>query len=289
MNSYASLNDLKSYGVLNLKTNDADSVLLSQLEEGSREFDKDTDRFFYIYEGTYFQDFGASQRLILDWDVQSISTCYLDTAGDNAYSTQMVVDIATTATTPPDAFAYPVNVYPKTRLEINPWGSVGHFAAGIRKAVKITGTFGYGNDWPASNLASIGTITSTSSFASTSSLLPVDAGEPFSAGQTLRVNSEQMYVYSNPVGLTVPVHRAVNGTVAGTATTGDVVSVYQYPRTVTHAVIIYAIRAWQRRMSGYANVIGNPITGEMQVWKGKDPDYQAAVVSYRKVRRGYYL
>lgn len=291
-NLYATLTDLKAYGMLNISATTADSVFMDVLEEGSREFDKDTDRHFYIYEGSYFQDFGASVRVILDWDVQTISTCLLDTAGDNSYGTTMLTDINTTVTTPPDAFAYPVNTYPKTRLEINPWGSIGHFAAGIRKAIKITGTFGYGADWPADYVTNLTTV-ATGILASDLALVAASSSliEP---GMTLRLGStagsEQVYV-SGVVATTstATIERGMNGTTPASSGAGATIQVYRYPKAVSHAVLIYAMRAFKRRESAYANVIENPATGTIQVWKGKDPDYQAAVVHYRKVRRGYYL
>jgi hypothetical protein len=124
---------------------------------------------------------------------------------------------------------------------------------------------------------------------STDKTVTVSDGTTFSAGQTLRINTEQMYVYSTPAGATVPVQRAVNGTTAVTATTGTSISVYQYPGSVTHAVLIATLRAFKRRESGYTNVISNPIMGTLQVWKGEDPDWRDTVNKYVKVRRGYYL
>ena len=141
-NLYATLADIKSAGLLNITATTYDADLVDCLEEGSRQIDKDTDRFFYIYEGTFYQD-GGSIRVILDWDVQSISTLKCDTDGDGVYESTYNL-----TTTSPDAFLYPFNITPKTRLEANPWGHYGHFGAGIRKAIEITGVFGYGNDWP---------------------------------------------------------------------------------------------------------------------------------------------
>jgi hypothetical protein len=284
MNCYSTLNEIKSFGHLNITGTSTDSTLLDSLEEGSRQVDRDTDRFFYIYEGTFYQDGGAN-RLILDWDMQTITALEVDTDGDGVYESTYTVDI-NSPTTSPDAFAYPAMGYPKTRLEANPYGSYGHFGAGIRKSVKITGTFGYGADWPASNTHTITTkvgaaLTSTdatlSATASTASEL--------SAGMTLRINSEQIYINDAPTGSSCPITRAVNGTSAASATASTSIAVYDYPRAISHAVLIFAMRHFKRRESAYANVIGNPLTGEYTAYKRDDPDYLETVIKYRKPRR----
>lgn len=286
-NLYATLSDIKSAGLLSITATTYDADLLDALEEGSRQIDRDTDRFFYIYEGTFYQDGGAN-RVILDWDVQTITTLKCDTDGDGAYESTYTVDM-NNPTTNPDAFAYPVNTMPKTRLEANPWGTYGHFGAGIRKSIQIVGTFGHGNDWPTANTANVGTVLSASITSTATSLVPSTANI-LSTGMTLKINSEQLFVSEmNSTGSTATIVRAINGTAAASATTDTAISVYQYPKTITKAVLIYAIRIWKRRESAFQNQVGNPEMGTVTVWKGDDPDYQKAVLKYHKTHRGWYL
>lgn len=280
-NLYASLEDIKAPGMLNITNNDYDSPLLDAIEEGSRQFDRDTDRFYYIYETTYYQD-GGSVRLILDWDVQSITSLKVDMDGSGAYSTSYNL-----TSTPVDAFLYPLNETPKTRLEVNPFGAVGHLGPGLRKSVQITGVFGYGADWPQSYTKDSGTVLSAT-ITSTATTLTVSTGNLIDTGNTLRIGSEQIFIYNTPVGLTIPIQRAMNGTTAGTPTTGTSISIYQYPNAVKKAVLIYAMRIWKRRESAFQNQVGNPELGTVTVWKGNDPDYDKAVIKYSKVRRGWY-
>ena len=288
-NLYATLADIKSAGLLNITATTYDVDLLDCLEEGSRKIDTDTERFYFIYEGTFYQD-GGGNRLILDWDVQTISTLKCDTDGDGVY--ESTYDLVSTS---PDAFLYPINETPKTRLEANPWGDYGHFGAGIRKAVQIVGVFGYGADWPASYTYDSGQVVHASTagtvFTSTSTLLTVSTVTLLSVGNTIRIangtTSEQMYVTAlSTAGISVT--RAMNGTIAGPATTDDVVYIYQYPRIIAKAVLIYAMRIWKRRESAFQNQVGNPELGTVTVWKGDDPDYQKAVIKYHKVKRGWY-
>ncbi len=292
-NLYATLNQVKDSSFLNIPatTTTYDSDLLTIIEETSRQIDRDTDRFFYTYEGTFYQDGGAI-RVILDWDVQSITTLDCDTDGDGVYESSYNL-----TTTSPDAFLYPLNETPKTRLEANPWGRFGHFGSGIRKAIKIVGVFGYGNDWPTSYFVSSGVSISASTaptaFTSTMTTMTVSTdASGFSVGHTIRIangtTSEQMYVtYVTTASMIVT--RAVNGTIAGPATTGDVVYVAQYPQQITKATLISTMRTWKRKDSAFQNAVGNPMLGTVTVWKGDDPDYSKIIIKYRKTRRGWYL
>ncbi len=280
MNTYATLAEFKS--LFSITGNQWDSDILTTLEEGSRQFDRDTDRFYYIYEGTFYQDGGAT-RVILDWDVQSITTLDVDTDGDGVYESSF--NLTTTA---PDAFLYPLNITPKTRLEANPWGDYGHFGAGIRKAMEIVGVFGYGADWPASYLKSSGTVLAAT-ITSTAETLTVSTGNLIFAGHTMRIGTEQIYFYQEPTGINVPIERAMNGTTAGAPSTETAISIYQYPKAVKKAVLIYAMRTWKRRESSFQNVVGNPEMGTVTVWKGDDPDYRKTVEKYKKVKRGWYI
>lgn len=292
-NLYATLNQIKSDSFFNLpaSTSGYDTDLLRALGEGSRQFEKDTGRFFYIYEGTFYQD-GAANRLILDWDVQTITTLKCDTDGDGSYESAYTVDM-NNPTTSPDAFAYPANTLPKTRLEANPWGSYGHFGAGIRKAVQIVGAFGYGNDWP-TDFKHTAVVTIGADFASTATSISISGNSTseISAGHTLRIGSEQLYVnaaLSGSLNSTCPVTRAVNGTSAAAATSGSALSIYDYPAPVIKAVLIYAMRTWKRRESAFQNTVISTDMGGVTVWKGDDPDYLKAVKLYGKVLRMSFI
>jgi len=281
MNLYASLEDLKSSGVLNITATTNDVALLNCLEESSRQIDKDTDRFFYIYETTFYQDGGAN-RVILDWDVQSITTLKTDEDGDGVWENTFNL-----TTTSPDAFLYPMNEYPKTRLEINPYGDYGSFGAGTRKAIEITGVFGYGNDWPKGYTLNTG-ITASTAIASTATSF-VATASTIETGMTLRITSSEQAYVSQVVSTTVTIQRAVNGTSAIAMPTTETVYVYTYPKPIAKACLIHATRIYKRRESAYQNEVGNPELGTVTVWKGADPDYANVVKKYKKVKREWFI
>ncbi len=281
-NVYCNLGTIKDAGSLGLTSTSYDTQLLRIAEVASRELDKYTDRYFYIYEGTFYQDGGAT-RVVLDFDVQTISTMLLDTGGDGTYTTS-----TNFTTAPVDFFLYPQNIFPKTRIEANPWGTIGHLAAGIRNGIKITGVFGYGNDWPAAYYHTATTVVSVA-LASTDTTLSVSTGSAFYGGMTLGVGTEQMYVTATPTGSTLAVTRAQNGTVAGTAVISTAISIYDYPQAITQACLIQTVRTWKRRESGYVNAIINTDMGNIQVFKGLDPDIKEIVNQYRRIRIQRYL
>ena len=285
MNSYAFLNQLKGASFLNVSANTWDDELLANLEEGSREIEKDTDRFFYIWEGIKYYD-GATNRIILDDDVYSITSLDVDTDGSYQYASSYNLG-STSAQV--DAFVYPFNITPITRLEANPQGNYGHFGSGFRKAIRITGRFGYGDDYPALPYNAIGDTVVDNPLAIGATSLTATNGNLFSAGMTLHIESEQLYVNANPTGNTIPIQRACNGTLAAAHVATTPIYLYSYPKAITKAVLIYAMRTWKRKESSYQNVVASPEMGSFTVWKGDDPDYMKAVKLYRKVRRGWYL
>ena len=284
MNCYATLNQIKSPGYINSSDNSQDEALLSGLEEGSRQIDKDTERFFYLWEGIKYYDGGAS-RVILDDDVYSITALDVDTDGSYQYASSFNLGSTTGQV---DAFTYPLNITPITRIEANPQGAYGHFAAGFRKSIRVTGIFGYGEDYPATTPVLNGDSI-TAGINSTVATMAVSYGNLFSAGQTLKIGSEQLYINQSPTGNNIPIQRGVNGTVAAAHLVSAPISVYTYPKAITKAVLIYAMRTWKRKESSFQNIVVSPELGNFTVWKGDDPDYLKAVRIYKKTRRGYYL
>ena len=285
-NVYTNLGMLKDSGTLGLTNTSNDAQLLRIAEEASRMIDKYCDRYFYIYEGTFYQD-GQANRVILDWDVQSVTTLNVDQDYSGQYST-----LFNLTSTPVDAWLYPSNILPKTRIEINPAGTIGHFASGIRNGIKIVGVFGYGNDWPSNYLHTAG-VTLGAALVSTDATvnLATNSTSEVTAGMTLRVNSEQVYVsaLSGALNSTAAIARATNGTTAGTATSGAPVSIYDYPSAIVQATVIQTIRTWKRRESGYVNTIIDTGMGQVQVFKGRDADIGEIINQYRRMRVPRYI
>ena len=249
-----------------------DTDLLALLVAASRQLDKYTNRFFYVDATTRYFD-GAPNIAFLD-DILSITTLKTDEDGDATYENSL------TETT--DYHLYPLNSFPKTRAEINPAGSYGGFGYGIRKGIEIIGNFGYGNETDAtpykdstSLLDELGNITATIT------AFTVDDGDDLGVGQTILLDSEQMYITAIATN-EVTVIRAVNGTTGAIHLDNVVIYIYEYPEPIMEACLIQAMRWWKRKDTAFQDVVASPATGEVIVYKGLDPDLQLIVSSYRK-------
>ncbi len=268
MNAYCDLTTLKAELGITTMENDAD--LLRILEAASRFIEQPrlTGRTFYVWEGIKYYD--GAVTLWID-DLISVPTLITDEDGDGTYE----ITMATT-----DYHLYPFNDYPKTRLQINPNGNYGSFASGIRKGVKITGIWGWADS--ATPYATSGDANSADMTISQITVGVTDGGN-FAAGQTIRIESEQCYV-SAIVGNTLTITRGVNGTQAATHTSGKTIYIYTYPQDIVQATLITAMRAWKRKDSAYADVIGSPELGQIVMSKGIDPDVDKLTAGYRKMR-----
>jgi hypothetical protein len=269
MNLYATLDDLKK--LLAVEGAENNKQLFRVLEAASRQIEKPnlTGRYFYCYDGTKLLDGGGS-KIWLPEDILSIGTSGLkiDEDGDGTYE-------STLATT--DYILYPLNEYPKIRLETNPNGSYSGFAYGIPKGISITGVFGYGESATPyeSRTTLVGNI-----LAGATSLIVAD-GQLLKTGETIRIDTEQMFV-KEIVTNTLTVQRGVNGTTGAAHTSAATVYAYVYPGDITQATLIMAMRMWKRKDSGYLDTVGNPETGYYHIAKGVDPDVLELVEPYRR-------
>lgn len=285
MNSYCDLKTFKSYFQITDTTYDVD--LLQKLVDGSRDVEKDMARFFYSYLGTrYFATgrFQAKKRITID-DLQSYTEVAIDIDGSGNFIT---LDLAKTI---PDAFLLDqqqeTNKTPYIYLEANPNGAYPVWGEAVRRGVKITGVWGYGNDWPAPAYDSLGDTVQDNPMTAGQLTMLVSSASLVSPGQTLRADLEQMYVSAFDTGTKIAtVKRAMNGTTAAAHLQNTVLYIYRYPEPITHAVQIYAAREWRRRQSAYSNRIENPILGTVEVFKDKDPSYMSVVKAYRRPRFG---
>ena len=179
MNAYADLTTLKSVSYLNIASvTDYDTQLRDLLETASMQLDKYTGRFFYVLEATRYYD-GDNNTLFLPDDILIITTLKTDDGGEGTFEN-------TFATT--DYHLYPFNVFPKTRIEINPNGDFSHFALGAQKGVEIIGTFGFADS--ATPYSDSGTTLNEELDNSETEVDVVD-GTALAAGQTILIGSSR--------------------------------------------------------------------------------------------------
>ena len=239
---YASIADIKN--VLGITATTDDTMIRKIAESASRSIDQYCNRYFVTQSATKY--FNGAVTL---WtpDLLSITTLKTDEDGDGTYENSFDITFATG-----DVIPYGVgledtlNTFPKIRLEINPEGDYGSFASGVKKGVEIDGVWGYGDGISATPYIVDTTLATTISSATTTTVV-VTAVTNLSAGQLIKMNTEQMYIYSIS-STTLTVERGVNGTTAATShTAGISLYIYQYPSDIRQACIDLSVALYQNR------------------------------------------
>jgi hypothetical protein len=271
MNLYADLTTLKSASVADFASVTAhDLFLMTLLEAASRGVDDFCNRHFYVENKTNYFD-GAGKRLMLAKDLLSVTTLKTDSDGDGVFETTFAAT---------DYFLYPLNAVVKTWLDVNGNGDYSDLANGVQKGVEIAGVWGYGDGKSVTPYKASGTTTAEELDASETGVDVAD-GTALAAGQTILIESEQMFIESISTN-TLTVERGVNGTTAATHATGKAVYIYRYPKAITVATILQTLRWWKRRESAFQTAVQTEI-GSVNVYRGLDPDFAALCHPYRLV------
>jgi len=241
--TYCTIGDLK--GVLGITSTTDDTVMRKMCEAASRSIDRYTNRFFHTLTETKYFD-GAKTLWVPD--LLSVTTLKTDEDGDGTFEntfdgTALTGDYIKYGGGIEDS----LNVFPKTRLEIDPEGDYGSFANGVRQGVQIVGTWGYGDGISATPYI-VDTTLSAAITTTTATTCTVTAVTNLSAGNTILIDSEQMYIYSIST-LTLTVERGVNGTTAAThsITSSNYLYIYQYPADIRQACIDLGVALYQNR------------------------------------------
>jgi len=230
INSYATLSELK--GVLGVSSTTDDTVMRKMLEASTKAIDTYTNRFFYITIETKYYD--GAKTLWID-DLLSVTTLKTDEDGDATYENELETT---------DYILYPLNLYPKTRIEINPNGDYSSFASGVRKGVEIAGIWGFG--FGTTSDTYIAETTLAEALDATETDVDVASATNLSAGHTILVGTEQMYILSISTN-TLTVERGTNGSTAATHDDGSVVSYFRYPPIVWQTCMDLTVSLYQNR------------------------------------------
>jgi hypothetical protein len=266
MNYYADLYHLKK--LLGTPDSDDDLALMAELGAASRHIEQETGRAFSgIQAERYFA--GAGRSLFLNDDVLAISEISVND-GDDTF----------TAMAAADYHLRPQNSFPKAWLEINPLGDFTAFPR-MTNGVKIVGLFGYGASAAPYRASGVtGTVATTMG-----TTLTLSAAGVIRSGMTILCESEQMFVEdvsTDPESTTVTVQRGVNGTTAAIHSAKDV-NIWEYPADITKACLITAMRWWKRKDSAFQTVVGTPELGQVNIYKGLDPDVVQILSKYKRV------
>ena len=272
-NSYADLSTIKSSGVLNISGTSLDARLLALLEDVSRWIDNYCNRHFYVLEATRRFDGVGGKELAVP-DLISVSTLKTDEDQDRVFEMTWASS---------DYLLYPLNAQPQ-----QPWGrpytrvlvdtEAGSKLAfpGGKSTVEISGKWGFREVVEDSGAD----INEGGAFGASDATLTVTDGSKFAAGQTVLIESEQLYV----VGIAtndLTVERGVNGATAASHPEGADVYIYRYPGSVVEACLLQASRLWRQRGGDLLSTGGGRAgNGEL------DPEVRRLLSHYRRLPVG---
>ena len=270
MNSYADITTLKSDAYLRIETTTENAYLRRLLEQASRKIDWWTGRYFYALEDTLYYD-GSTNPLRIG-DVLSITTLKTDPDDDATFENSYTENT--------DYRLYPLNDFPKTEIRIMSGGSYGGFASGVDKSIEIVGVFGYGEGVSATPYYDSTDEVENNPLTASGVTLNVNDGTKFSAGQTLRIESEQVYIESISANA-LTIERGVNGTTGVSHVQDITIYIFRYPQPIVQACLIVAMRDWKRKDSAYQDVVGGGALGTVITSKGIDPDVAETIMQYK--------
>ena len=259
--SLAELNDTFVSGGAAALTGAANNARkLEILNEVSRLIDFKAHRGtgFGPWTGTRYYDGDARDVLWLRADLAD-----LDTLSIAATQTSTPV----TAVVETDFYLAGLGEYdePYRKIILHGQGAPTTFGSGIR-TVAVTGTWSYPYR--------IRPLTVTTSEALDDSETEVDVSglTGLSAGLTIRIDDEQMYVTATTDAATdsITVERAVNGTTAATHLTLAPISRYVYDASVHTLALRLAEKRWKARDAGADGSDGGADVGTLSLREGED-------------------
>lgn len=266
--AYATLAQLKTD--LGISDTTDDTLLLRKLEAASRAIESSRygcARHFYVKTATRTFTAGASSHLLLPvgYDLLSITTLKTDEDDDWDYDN-------TWATT--DYHLYPFNEFPKWKIFVKSGGD--YSFPRQEEGVQLVGLWGYGDGYSATPYEA--DTTTAEELDASETAVDVTSGTNINAGNTILVESEQMYVQSKSSN-TLTVVRGVNGTTAATHATAKTLSIYRYPDQIREATLRLASRLAKLRDAPFG-LVGAADMGTAMIMRS-DPDIMALIEPFR--------
>ena len=277
MNAYATVDTLKSSGVLNITGSGDDARLRGLVENVSRLIDRYCNRHFYVLQATRkFDGLGGLRLLVPDLVSVDASGLTTDDDKDRTFETTWAAtDYLLAPSNADPATAGNPESRPYTAIEVGvDAGTKSEFPAG-REMVQLAGQWGW---WRHLNRAS---ETANAIADATTTSVTVSSRTDVEAGHTLLIDSEQLYVRSYS-GNTLTVERGVNGATAASNSGGAAIDIYDYPGPVVEAAIMQTGRLWRRKDSAFSTNSGFQETGQTIVAARMDPDVMLLLGLHRK-------
>jgi hypothetical protein len=262
-NAYANLADFKGSLVAGVDITTHDARMRELLEAVSRVIDEYLGRHMYSQTATRYFTGNGLACIKLPWDLIAVTTLKEDTTDNATYDTTWGTADYILVGVPgdpsrydhaPTGRAYLVNTKPYEAIEVDTrsTGSKSNFPINQRN-FELVGKFGYSE----STLTAV-SLVDDADFTATELTFTVDDGTEFSIGQTILIDSEQMYITAIATNL-LTVQRAINGTTGATHANNAAISIIEYPEPIREAVLLEAGLLMETR--GYRRQLGNFETG----------------------------
>ena len=264
-NTYMTLDVLKGPSALNITGPSEDGRLLATADGVSRLIDRYCNRHFHAVRATRRFDGNGAERLLLP-DLVRVDDGGVRTDDGHDGTFRTTWDASDYVLLPRNAEPEGGGATPRpyTSIEVSRAGRRQVWPAG-RGTVQIEGEWGWQRC-----LRREGETTAAVADADAREVR-VSSGSGASAGHTLLIDEEQLYVRESGGG-TLVVDRGVNGTEASAHDTGTAVYVFEYPGPVVEAALLQTVRLW-RLTSGAGDSDGRAVL---------DADVRTMLGSYRK-------
>ncbi len=213
---------------------------LRYLQAASRRVEQHTGRWFYQLEASDLDiDVLAGQRdFVTRWDLISTPSALKDDADlDQTYATDLLTNGVTVILLGDEAPYYGFELRDAV-LTV------------ARKGLRATADWG----WPRTVKSSGDSVQDNPLSAAATTLTVVDS-TTLEVAQTLRLETEQLFVTDLPTATTATVTRGVNGTTAASHAQGTAIDIltFQAP-SVAVVTAGLAARLWRRRDTGFSDV-----------------------------------
>ena len=268
-NTYVTLEAVKGPPALNITGSGEDGRLMAVTEAASRLIDRHCNRNFYTTRATWRFDGTGTARLLLP-DLVSVEDdgVRTDDGRDGTFGTAWDASEYVLLPRNADPEGAGAASRPYTSIEVSRGGGRQAWPAG-RGAVQIAGEWGWSRRTRREG-ETVGAVADAEARE-----VRVSSGSGASAGHTLLIGEEQLYVREVRGGALV-VDRGVNGTEASAHEEGSAVYVFEYPGPVVEAALLQTVRLW-RLTSGGGDSGGRAVL---------DADVRAMLGSYRKAALG---
>jgi hypothetical protein len=232
-NVYARLRTLKER--LHISHGNDDEQLFLLLSRVSRELESRTCSFAAITRTQYYDGNGKA-RLLLWRPLISVTSLKLDLDGRGTYGYTLTAntDYWLERAEGRDAGPY-------TRIRLNPNSIIATVWPCFQpRLIEIAGVWGYSNDSAPTGQ----TVGNTTQIAADGTTLTVADASGISLGETLVIESEQVYVAAWNSKTSLTIERGVNGTVAMAHANGVAIARRVYPVDIEEAVLERARTLW---------------------------------------------